>query len=365
MRQFVLQNRREIVNVLMTIAAAGVALLLATIAPKLGRRTFHRFERWCGRVARKPSRAVLFIAGVSFVLFISTIALTGIPQPRIHDEFSYLLAGEPFSHGRLTNPPIPVELVPYFETMHELMRPTFASKYFPAQGMTLALGNLLTGYPIVGVVLSTTAACAALVWALLGWIHPRRWILIGALVIVVHPIVIDWTTTYWGGSIAMLGGALVFGAIARLLRSFTIFNSLALAIGLAILFNSRPYEGALWSIAAGATLVAVSWRRRGFISRLLLPASAVLVLTAGWIAYYNYRVTADAPFLPDQLHTRQYMAVPRFYWSAPEPPKTYHNDAMRDHYDRYERDYFETQQTLRGWVTWFLGEKLYKFVKFY
>ena len=56
----------------------------------------------------------MFIAIASFVLFISTIALTGIPQPRIHDEFSYLLAGETFAHGRLTNPPIPGELVPYF-----------------------------------------------------------------------------------------------------------------------------------------------------------------------------------------------------------------------------------------------------------
>src|SRR3954454_13185204 len=125
MREFLLQNRREIVNVLMTIAAAGVALLLATIAPKLGRRSFHRFERWCGQLGAKASRAVLFITGVSFVLFGSTIALTGIPQPRIHDEFSYRPAGETFAHGRLTNPPIPDELVPYFETMHELMRPTF------------------------------------------------------------------------------------------------------------------------------------------------------------------------------------------------------------------------------------------------
>src|SRR5436190_4457259 len=206
MREFLLQNRREIVNVLMTIAAAGVALLLDTIAPKLGRRTLHRFERGCGRLARKASRTVWFIAIVSFVLFISTIALTGIPQPRIHDEFSYLLAGETFAHGRLTNPPIPDALGPYFETMHELVRPTFASKYFPAQGMTLALGKVLTGYPIVGVVLSTTAACAALVWALLGWVRPRRWAVIGALVIVVHPIVIEWTTTYWGGNVAMLSG---------------------------------------------------------------------------------------------------------------------------------------------------------------
>src|SRR5207247_1169153 len=126
----------------------------------------------------------------------------------------------------------------------------------------------------------------------------------------------------------------------------------------------RPYDGARWSIATGATLIGLLWRR-GFVTRLLLPASAVLALTAAWIAYYDFRVTGDPLLLPDQLHTRQYMAVPRFYWSAPEPPKTYHNDAMRDHYDRYEREYFETQQTPRGWITWFLREKLYKFVKFY
>src|SRR6185436_13362629 len=135
------------------------------------------------------------------------------PAPQFHDEFSYLLAGDTFAHGRLANPPH--RYWEFFETFQVLSQPTYASKYPPAQGMMLALGEVLLGEPIVGVWLSTAAACAAVGWMLNGAL-PRRWATIGAALVAMHPLVLDWSWCFWGGSVAMGGGALLIGATIRL-----------------------------------------------------------------------------------------------------------------------------------------------------
>jgi hypothetical protein len=65
--------------------------------------------------------ASTFVGMIAFGLRLLLLTVIPPPRPAIPDEFSYLLAADTFSHGRLTNPTHPMWI--HFETLHELSRP--------------------------------------------------------------------------------------------------------------------------------------------------------------------------------------------------------------------------------------------------
>ncbi len=127
------------------------------------------------------------------------------------------------------------------------------SKYPPAQGIVWPLGQLIAGHPIVGVWISFGLMCAAICWMLYAWVSPR-WAILGGVLALINPVLGIagyWAQSYWGGAVAATGGALVLGGIKRLMRQPHVPDSLLTGAGLAILANSRPFEGLLVSRAGG------------------------------------------------------------------------------------------------------------------
>src|SRR5437870_6305535 len=254
-------------------------LVLSLYAPAPLCRLLRFVERPFCLMARHRGLCV-GVSGLAALIANVSLSLFGqLPQPLVHDEFSYLLQADTFAHGRLANPLHP--LWKHFETMHVLQQPSYASKYPPAQGLMLALGQLSCGQPIAGVWLSGALASAALCWMLLGYVRPR-WAVMGGLLAALHPLMIYWNQNYWGGAVAACGGALVLGAAARIRARPRSADAVLLGLGLAILANSRPFEGLVLALIVLVPVVVglLGPRSPGLrmvIQRLVLPGSVVLL----------------------------------------------------------------------------------------
>jgi hypothetical protein len=333
--------------------SAEIALLLTVIfgllalwKPTLGEIAFRKLEQSLSRFAQREKLAVCVMFFSVAAVRLAVLPLLPVPIPGIHDEFSYLLMADTFAHGRLTNSTHPMWM--NFETFHVNWFPTYSSMYPPAQGFALAIGQWL-GNPWIGVLLSDAAMCATILWMLQAWL-PARWALLGGAFAALNlGIASYWMNSYWGGAVAAIGGALVLGAVGRIRKRASLGSVLLLGLGIAILANSRPYEGLLFCIPAGIWLLA--WLAGKIKSRdslqsririVLVPLSFVMVLTLAFIGYYNWRLTGNALLFPHVLNTRTYHSTPLFLWEQLKPELTYHNQQFEDFYNGWEREDYHT-----------------------
>jgi hypothetical protein len=329
-------------------------LIVVWLRPTIASRWISPIEKWGSRLALRKSAAILITAALVLVLRIGSLPMVKVPIPSVADEFAYLLAGDTFVHGRLANPAHPMWV--FFETFNVNQLPTYASMYPPAQGAALAIGELL-GHPWIGVLLSVACLCAAITWALQGWVAPRWAFLGGVLAATQFGAVNYWMESYWGGAMAAIGGALVAGAFPRILRHQRPRHAVLFGLGMGIMANSRPFEGAVLGLVFAIALGWALFRNRNLqwrtvLARVVIPAAVVvLVLAGGFTGYYNWRVTGNPLLLPHVANTQVYWTVPPFRWQSEGAPHEYFNPQFKDYYDSY-RKVWESTRFVWAWA-WF------------
>ena len=125
-----------------------VVVCIGFFYPNILDRMMAAVDWLVGRITRSSGWTILAPALLASVSAALVALLIRWPEPGIHDEFSYLLAADTFSSGRLANATHP--LWTHLESFYVIHDPVYASQYPPGPGLLLATGQTLFGAPAVG-----------------------------------------------------------------------------------------------------------------------------------------------------------------------------------------------------------------------
>lgn len=268
--------------------------------------------KWFFRLFVRLTDVRMFAYGLAFALpvfgaFMYSSHYGVVPEPEVMDEFAYLLAADTFARGRLTNSTHPLWV--HFETHHVIQTPTYSSKYPPAQGAILAVGQLI-GHPVYGVWLSVGLMCVSLLWMLRGFMAPK-WAFVGAMLCAMNLGIFHyWAQSYWGGAMAATGGALAFGGVRRLWSQPGWRNAILCGAGFVLLMFSRPFEGLFFALTPGVVLVVACFRHGILVpatwKQLILPFLLVCLAGCALLLIHNHAVTGSFLRMPYKEYESQY-----------------------------------------------------------
>jgi hypothetical protein len=206
--------------------------------------------------------------------------------------------------------------------------------------------------------------CAALLWMLQAWL-PRNWALLGGFIAVLRlGLFSDWINSYHtAGSLAALGGALVLGALPRLMKTARFRYGLLMGLGIVILAYTRPYEGLLLCLPVAAALGRWMLKAKNRPPALVLARRAALpvalIAAAGaWLGYYDMKAFGKATTLPYTIDRNTYAISPYYIWQHPRPVPMYRSAEMRNFYQVVEMDFYNKIHSARGFLPFSLVKVL-------
>jgi hypothetical protein len=331
-----------------------IALAVAMCWPRLASSRFRAIEQAFLRLARRKGLAVVSVGAAMLFLRLALLPLFPPPLPLVNDDFSFLLAADTFAHGRLANP-TPV-MWTHLESLQITMEPTYMSMYFPGPGLVMAAGKVLFGHPWAGILITGAIMCAALCWMLQAWLPPGWALLGGILAILRLGLFSYWVNTYTGGAtVSLTGAALVLGAMPRLFKTGQFRYGMLMAIGMALLALSRPYEGVLVCIPVAIALChwIIAGKNRPRAPVLLRRAAAplaLLIAVMAWIGYYDGRNFGKATTLPYTVARATYAVIPYYIWQTRRPTPVYRHDEIRRFYTETEGEGFDEFRTPGGFA---------------
>jgi hypothetical protein len=139
-----------------------------------------------------------------------------------------------------------------------------------------------------------------------------------------------------------------------------------LGLGLALLANSRPFEGATLGVVVAiylATALRDSPSRIGLL-RAALPCAGLLLIVACGTLFYNARLTGRALLMPYVQNGREYSMTPLFIWQPLAPEPDYHHAAIRSYHLDWAVPAYEHERTLDGYLHE-LAKRIRSFAGFY
>ena len=332
------------------IVLAVLFCILSWRRPGFAGAAWKRAEFHARRMTPGTAFAVAFLAPL--VIRAALLPLAGIPSPMVMDEFSYLLGADTFAMGRLANPPVPVPEA--FRALYVLTTPGYGSIYPPAQAAVMAFGQVVLGHPWWGVFVSVGLMAATTWWMVRGFASQGWALAIALLTGLQLGVFTYWINSYWGGSVAAMGGNLVVGGWARLRTRLEVGPSCALVGGAIVLGLRRPYEGLVLVVVVAALLawdVAGRRPKAGWaeLTRLLAPAAAGVICFAAFTAWYDYRAAGDWRTMPYVAGSREAAPVPTFVFG-----KLGKEVALPDNIERFETVYrkavYESTRTVGGYL---------------